>query len=86
MHGFSLNVDPDLSFFGAVRPCGLEAGEVGAMARHLRAPPALGEVADAAGRCFGRRFDRETRWVGADELGRRIGELRRAARPDGGES
>ncbi|MBI4616296.1 MAG: lipoyl(octanoyl) transferase LipB [Planctomycetes bacterium] len=43
-HGFALNVDPDLSAFGAIRPCGLDPARMTSMARVLGAAPDFEEV------------------------------------------
>jgi lipoyl(octanoyl) transferase len=56
-HGFALNVNTDLSYFGYIVPCGI-AKPVTSMAQlgvHAAAP----EVHGALARAFGRRFDRE---------------------------
>ena len=82
MHGFSLNVGPDLTCFAAVRPCGLDAGQVGSMAQHLGTVPALPEVAEVVCRSFSRRFGRPLHGIGAGELGRRVDSLRRLEASD----
>ena len=56
-HGFALNVDTDLSYFGYIVPCGL-AKPVTSMAQ-LGARPDLAEVNAALARRFGQVFDRE---------------------------
>ncbi len=59
-HGFALNVDPDLAYFGTIVPCGIEGREVTSMARESGHAPSLGEVqrvvAASLGRTFGRRI------------------------------
>ncbi|MEK9145132.1 MAG: lipoyl(octanoyl) transferase, partial [Elusimicrobiota bacterium] len=42
-HGFALNVDPDLSHFAAVSPCGLDPALMGSIAR-LRPRTSMPEV------------------------------------------
>lgn len=42
MHGLALNVDPDLSHFDLIVPCGLAGRRVTSMAAVLGAPPAMG--------------------------------------------
>ena len=42
-HGFALNVDPDLSHFGAIAPCGLDPALMGSIAR-LRPRTSMPEV------------------------------------------
>lgn len=56
MHGFALNVDPDLGPFRAILPCGLDSRVVTSMAALLPEPPVLEEVAGRAGRCFAEVF------------------------------
>jgi lipoyl(octanoyl) transferase len=58
-HGFALNVDPDLSAFGLIVPCGLHGVEMTSVARELgaQAPPNLGERArDAVAAAFAARW------------------------------
>ena len=51
-HGFALNVDPDLSHFRAITPCGISDKPVTSMAKLLGRPLALAEVAPAVERHF----------------------------------
>jgi lipoyl(octanoyl) transferase len=44
MHGFALNVDPDLSYFNRIVPCGIADAEVTSMARELGRPIEIAEV------------------------------------------
>jgi lipoic acid synthetase len=46
-HGFALNVDPDLSMFDHIIPCGIRDRGVTSMAALLGAAPSMHEVADA---------------------------------------
>ena len=43
-HGFALNISPDLSYFRAIVPCGLQGKGVTSLARLLDRPPSLEEV------------------------------------------
>ena len=47
-HGFALNVDPDLSMFGHIVPCGIRDRGVTSMARVLGRPVEMREVVDRA--------------------------------------
>jgi lipoyl synthase len=47
MHGFALNVDPDLAYFGHIVPCGIADRPVTSMAELLGAPVTLEEVVRA---------------------------------------
>ena len=44
MHGFALNVDPDLSYFNRIVPCGIADAEVTSMARELGRSIDIAEV------------------------------------------
>jgi lipoate-protein ligase B len=60
LHGFALNVSTDLTRFGAINPCGLEATIMGSLQSVLDRPVTVAEVKAAAtaemGAVFGRRF------------------------------
>jgi lipoyl(octanoyl) transferase len=47
MHGFALNVDPDLAAFDRIIPCGLSGVGVTSMAAELGGPIAITDVAQA---------------------------------------
>ena len=47
MHGFAINVDPDLTAYAAIIPCGLVGVGVTSMAAELGRPVAVAEVATA---------------------------------------
>jgi lipoyl(octanoyl) transferase len=57
-HGFALNVNPDLSWFGRINPCGLESDVMGSLASlgaPLPGPAALRwRLAESIARAFGR--------------------------------
>jgi len=55
-HGFALNVDPDLSYFSHIVPCGLPDITVTSMAALRGTAPAMNAVMDALVEAFGRVF------------------------------
>lgn len=56
LHGFALNICPDLEHFKGIVPCGLSSEAVTSMARLLGEPPAVAVVAAELKRCFGEVF------------------------------
>jgi lipoyl(octanoyl) transferase len=44
MHGFALNVNPDLSFFDRIIPCGIADAQVTSMAKELNRSISLEQV------------------------------------------
>ncbi|HXF81908.1 MAG TPA: lipoyl(octanoyl) transferase LipB [bacterium] len=71
MHGFALNVDPDLRHFEWINPCGL-GRPVTSMARVLGRPVPLAEVRSAYVRRFEEVYDLRLRPVARQELLERI--------------
>ena len=63
-HGFALNVDPDLSYFQHIVPCGIEGLVVTSMERMLGRPVSVDDVADTLARRFGQLFNRDMVDVG----------------------
>jgi lipoate-protein ligase B len=43
-HGFALNVNPDLSHFAGIVPCGITDGTVTSMEQECASPPLMGQV------------------------------------------
>jgi lipoate-protein ligase B len=56
-HGFALNVETDLSWFGAIVPCGIRDASVTSMARILGRRPGIPVVEDAIRNAFEDVFD-----------------------------
>ena len=62
-HGFALNVDPDLSYFNDIIPCGLHGVRMTSMAQALGRTIALGEVKIRLAEIFADTFAyKETIW------------------------
>ena len=62
MHGFALNVCPDLSFFEHIVPCGMPGVSVTSMAQELGREIALDDVMQVVAREFGRKFGLPAEW------------------------
>lgn len=62
-HGFALNVDPDLSFFDLIIPCGITSKPVTSMQKELSQELPLGDVAQSITRNFGTVFHSQILWV-----------------------
>ncbi|MCE5313745.1 MAG: lipoyl(octanoyl) transferase LipB [Armatimonadota bacterium] len=56
-HGFALNVDPNLSHFGLINPCGLASEQITSMAKLLGEAPNMRDVRDAYARAFSKIFN-----------------------------
>ncbi len=72
MHGFALNVDPDLAHFDLINPCGL-GKPVTSMARLLGRPVMLEEIHPVVSRTFGIQFDMALEPVTLQDLAARLG-------------
>ncbi len=73
LHGLAVNVDPDLSHFELIRPCGLENTGVTSIAALTGSKPGLPDVRDRLLHEFGQVFESPVRASGVDvaELMRR---------------
>jgi lipoic acid synthetase len=56
MHGFALNVDPDLAMFGHIVPCGIRDRSVTSMTRIRGRPVDMRTVVDTVVACFAAEF------------------------------
>jgi lipoate-protein ligase B len=56
IHGFALNVDPDMRHFEAIVACGIADASVTAMARELRRSFTMGDVKVGVARAFSEAF------------------------------
>lgn len=56
-HGFALNVDPNLSHFCLINPCGLVSEQITSMAQLLGTAPDMCDVKEAYKKCFAKVFE-----------------------------
>ena len=68
MHGFALNVSPDLSFFDHIVPCGMPGARVTSMAQELRREVAVSDVIPVIAQSFGGEFGLAVEWSNLDTL------------------
>ena len=58
-HGFSLNVNPDMTYWEGIIACGLEEQNAASLAYFFEEPPHMQEVADTVMQIFGELFGYE---------------------------
>ena len=68
MHGFALNVDPDLSYFDHIVPCGMPDGRVTSMSAELSRAVEVREVVPVLADHLGRSFGWMVSWAAREEL------------------
>ena len=67
-HGFALNVDPELSYFDHIVPCGDPNARVTSVAAQGKAGIDVAWVVPIVARRFGEALGRSVEWVTAEEL------------------
>jgi len=67
-HGFALNVNPDLTYFSHIIPCGLQDIAITSMAQELGWAPEMNTVMEAVIRSFARIFPVEMRAAPAEAI------------------
>lgn len=72
MHGFALNVDPNLDHFRLIRPCGIAGRGVTSMRKLLGGAPVKVVVRDAVVEAFCGEFELDPQWVAPEELVTRL--------------
>lgn len=68
MHGFALNVDPDLSYFEHIVPCGMAEGRVTSMSALLSEDVRVEQVIPVLARHFSQAFAWEMQWPKLEDL------------------
>ena len=68
MHGFALNVDPDLSFFDHIVPCGMPSGSVTSISSLVSGAVDVQQVVPVVARHFGRVFRCKIQWPTLQKL------------------
>ena len=69
MHGFALNVNPDLSYFDHIVPCGIPGGRITSMAPALSSAVDVTQVMPVLVRHFGKAFGWAMESSTVEELG-----------------
>ncbi len=67
-HGFALNINPDLSYFKHIIPCGMPNVEVTSMSDQLGQDNNLHSVIPAIATNFARIFQMKLKWSNLQEL------------------
>ena len=67
-YGFALNVDPDLSYFDHIVPCGMPGSRVTSIARESSQAVSVEQVKPIVARRFGDLFDMTMEWGKLEDL------------------
>ena len=67
MHGFALNISPNLSFFDHIVPCGMPDVTVTSMARELNREVSVSDMISVFGQTFGSEFGMRMIHAGSDD-------------------
>jgi len=62
-HGFALNVNPDLTYFNLIIPCGITAKPVTSMQKELNKDLDMTTVAESISRNFSKVFSTQILWL-----------------------
>ncbi|MCH8206192.1 MAG: lipoyl(octanoyl) transferase LipB [Chloroflexi bacterium] len=73
MHGFALNVHPDLSYFEHIVPCGMPRAGVTSMESLLSKELSVEQVIPVLADHFGATFGARMEWAGVESLGAVVG-------------
>jgi len=65
-HGFALNVEPEITFWEGIIPCGLDGVQMLSMADLLWEAPSVEQAASEVINAFGEVFEFEIRWLSSD--------------------
>ena len=68
LHGFALNVDPDLSYFDHIVPCGMPESRVTSVASERSGDISVREVMPVLARKFGEAFGMDVEWATLERL------------------
>ena len=67
-HGFALNVDPDLSYFDQIVPCGMRGVHITSMASQRPEIADVRSVIPVLARSFGQVFGWTVKWAVLEDL------------------
>ncbi len=56
-HGFAFNIEPDMSHFSLINPCGLNSNQISSLALLLGKAPEMKEIRDVCAKCFEEVFE-----------------------------